>query len=317
MKLVDTLWRAAKRHRAVPIGPVSVFYRMGRTVRVSNPAVVRLSGIPAYLENQLDCDGVLAAIRCNNRTQQAPPLPEVPLAEDTALVVGVGPRLGFALARKFASSDMNVALASRNGKRLEPLVTELQRATKRVVRGYGCDATSETSVGRLMSSVSSDAGNPSLVVYAVQGFAPGLAIDVDVSTFEECWRANCLGAFIVAREAARRMVLAGKGTIILVGSTSGMIGRAAHLNLAVGKFGLRALAQVLARELGVRGIHVVHVVIDADIRDEDGADTDTDTPQAVPEDIAELIYVLHRQPRSAWTSELDVRPSNEKFWEHC
>jgi NAD(P)-dependent dehydrogenase (short-subunit alcohol dehydrogenase family) len=102
---------------------------------------------------------------------------------------------------------------------------------------------------------------------------------------------------------------------VFVGSTSSLIGRAGHLNLAVGKFGQRALAQVMARELWPRGIHVVHAVVDADIAEEPlQAAT---TPQSDPSHIAAAILALHRQPKTAWTSELDLRPWNERFWEHC
>jgi NAD(P)-dependent dehydrogenase (short-subunit alcohol dehydrogenase family) len=149
----------------------------------------------------------------------------------------------------------------------------------------------------------------------VQGFDPGTALNTEVAAFEESWRANCLGAFIVARKAARRMVTEKRGTIVLVGSTSSLIGRADYLNLAVGKFGLRALSQVMAREWSAMGIHVVHAVIDADIREDDranGADK-----QASPDDLSSLIYSLHKQPKSTWTSEIDARPWNEDFWKHC
>ncbi|HEX6361451.1 MAG TPA: short-chain dehydrogenase, partial [Albitalea sp.] len=115
----------------------------------------------------------------------------------------------------------------------------------------------------------------------------------------------------------RRMVPAGRGSIVLIGSTSSLIGREGHLNLAVGKFGLRALAQVLSRELWNRGIHVAHVVIDADILEPGSQVADVASRAADPEHIAELVYSVHRQRRSAWTSELDVRPWNERFWEHC
>jgi NAD(P)-dependent dehydrogenase (short-subunit alcohol dehydrogenase family) len=166
-----------------------------------------------------------------------------------------------------------------------------------------------------MSLVVNDLGVPNLAIYSVQGFSPGRALDVDVPAFEECWRQNCLGGFIVARESAREMSRLGRGTIALIGSTSGLIGRADHLNLAVGKFGLRALAQVMSRELWTVGIHVVHVVIDADIKEDEAFDPAI--PQSDPKHIAELLYALHRQPKSAWTSEIDVRPWNESFWEHC
>jgi NAD(P)-dependent dehydrogenase (short-subunit alcohol dehydrogenase family) len=106
----------------------------------------------------------------------------------------------------------------------------------------------------------------------------------------------------------------GRGTIILAGATSGIIGRRGYLNLAVGKFGLRALSQVVARELGPKGIHVVHVLIDGSIAEDPQPSSE---PELRPEHLAELFWALHRQPSSCWTSELDARPSEEKFWEHC
>ena len=111
------------------------------------------------------------------------------------------------------------------------------------------------------------------------------------------------------------MAAATRGTIVLTGSTSSIIGREDHLNLAVGKFGLRALAQVLSRELWPRGVHVAHLIIDADVKDSETASTAG--PQADPAHIANMVRALHRQPDSAWTSEIDVRPRGERFWEHC
>jgi len=234
---------------------------------------------------------------------------------ETALIVGVGPGLGFALSRKLAAAGMRVALASRNAERLDPLVKDIRRTSSQAIKAYGCDATDEVSVKELISIVSSEMGAPHLVIYSIQNFGPGHMIDIEIPAFEDGWRHNCLGAFIVARETARRIAPLKRGTIVLVGSTSGTIGRAGHLNLAVGKFGLRALSQVMARELWPEGIHVVHVVVDADISED--SSNDPGFPQAYPEDISELIYLMHRQPRSAWTSEIDVRPWNENFWEHC
>jgi NAD(P)-dependent dehydrogenase (short-subunit alcohol dehydrogenase family) len=194
------------------------------------------------------------------------------------------------------------------------LVREIQQAGN-VASAFGCDATDERSVERLMNWTETQVGVPHLVVYAVQGSGPGDVVDVEVAALEESWRQNCLGGFIVAREAARCMAPIGRGSIVLVGSTSSLIGRAGHLSLAVGKFGLRAVAQVLSREVWRRGIHVAHLVIDADIK-EDCADPAAD-PQSDPYHIAELLYQVHCQKKSAWTSELDVRPWNERFWEHC
>ena len=111
------------------------------------------------------------------------------------------------------------------------------------------------------------------------------------------------------------MLADGRGTIVLIGSTSSVIGRQAHLNLAVGKFGQRALAQVMARELWPLGIHVAHLLIDADISED--STSKFDAPHADPYHIARSVLDLHLQPRTAWTSELDLRPWNEQFWEHC
>jgi NAD(P)-dependent dehydrogenase (short-subunit alcohol dehydrogenase family) len=140
-------------------------------------------------------------------------------------------------------------------------------------------------------------------------------MDIEVAAFEESWRKNCLCAFIVGREAARAMVPTGNGTIIFAGAPSGLVGRPGYLTLAVGKFGLRALAQVMARELGPRGIHVAHLIIDAHI--DDGEPLEPGAPVMLPDEIAQLAYQLHMQPRSSWTHELDARPWNERFWERC
>ena len=113
---------------------------------------------------------------------------------ETALVVGVGPGLGYALARTLAAAGMQVALASRNAERLDTLVDQVRAASGLAVRAYGCDAINERSVQSLMSQVSADQGVPDLVIYAMQSFGPGRAIVIEVPAFEEGWRQNCLGA---------------------------------------------------------------------------------------------------------------------------
>jgi NAD(P)-dependent dehydrogenase (short-subunit alcohol dehydrogenase family) len=313
--MINTFWRKAKIYRKIPIGPISLVYGFRRTTKVSNNARRRLR---RFLGSSISFRN-----NGNGRAHSDGPTLQSPyrdaqlqyLEPETALIVGVGPGFGVAVARKLAASGMNLALASRNAERLDPLVADLSKTTQGTVRAYGCDATDERSVEELMSLVARDMGVPHLVIYSVQGFdLTRSVVDIDVPAFEECWRQNCLGGFLVAREAARRMLTVHRGTIILVGSTSGILARAGHLNLAVGKFGLRAIAHVMARELCPSQIHVVHLIIDADIKEEP---VEADEPQALPEDISELVYVLHKQPRSSWTSELDVRPWNEKFWEHC
>jgi NAD(P)-dependent dehydrogenase (short-subunit alcohol dehydrogenase family) len=196
---------------------------------------------------------------------------------------------------------------------LENLAVRLG-ATKSRIAAYPCDATDERSVIKLMRDIEAKLGVPEIVIYAVQGFSPGSLLTTEVAAFEECWRANCLGAFIVSREAARGMQPLGRGTILFAGATSGTVGRQGYVNLAVGKFGLRALSQVIARELGPQGIHVAHVLIDGDIAENLPPN---DEPHIQPDQLAELFWSLHMQPRSCWTSELDVRPATERFWGHC
>jgi NAD(P)-dependent dehydrogenase (short-subunit alcohol dehydrogenase family) len=232
--------------------------------------------------------------------------------KEVAVVVGVGPGFGFALADLLADEGFDLVLVCRDARRLDSLAEQLH-ARGVTVETIGADATNESAMSDLFARVRIAHGDPALVVYAVQHFGPGATIEVEASAFEDSWRHNCFGAFLVGRAAGRSMAKRGAGTIVFVGSTSSSIGRANHLNLAVGKFGQRALAQVMARELWPKGVHVAHVMIDADINEGEAS-----TPsQAKPEDIASAILALHRQPLTAWTSELDLRPFNETFWEHC
>lgn len=318
MSALQVVWRQMKFSRSFNFGPVALLFRFVRRVPVSSNrrrrwwAMLSRQGVEPTGPADVDvCTSPALAIVSANT---APAVGVSDARVETALIVGVGPGLGHALARSLAAAGMQVALASRNAERLDPLVEQIRAASGQRIRAYGCDATDERSVQSLMALVSRDLGVPDLVVYSLQSFGPGRAIEVEVPAFEESWRQNCLGGFIVARQAARCMLPQQRGTIVLVGSTSGLQGRADHLNLAVGKFGLRAISQVMARELWPEGIHVVHCVIDADIQEDAVA---RDDPQARPEDIAELIATLHRQPRSCWSSEIDVRPWNERFWEHC
>ena len=233
----------------------------------------------------------------------------------TALIVGAGTGLGAALARRFARAGMKVAVARRSSDQLAPLVDELGGSA----RAYACDATDESAVQGLFAAVASDLGRPALVVFNAGAFVRRSVVDTSREDFERCWRVACLGGFLVGREAARAMLAhdaAHKGTILFTGATASLRGGAQFHNLAVGKFGLRALAQSMARELQPQGIHVAHVVIDGQIESERpghsaaerGSDAVID-----PAAIAETYYQLHVQPRSAWTLELDLRPYVEKF----
>ena len=218
-----------------------------------------------------------------------------------AIVVGVGPGLGAALVRRFAKEAMAVALAARQGDRLASLAKETGG------KAYGCDATVETAVGDLFAAVERDLGRPELVVFNAGGYVRKPIAELSAGDVENTWRSNCLGGFLVGRAAARAMLPAGSGTIIFTGATAAMRGGASFAAFAMGKFGLRALAQSMARELGPKGIHVAHTIIDGQIGESPEA------AKLAPAAIADAYWHLHRQAKSAWTQELDLRPWAEKF----
>ena len=231
------------------------------------------------------------------------------MSDDIALVVGVGPGLGAALGRRFAKAGMKVALASR---RLEP-VQEI--ANEYGANAYACDATSEQSVLDLYAAVDRDFGAPTVVVYNASGRVRGSVLDIEVDTFREAWDRACLGGFIVAREAGRRMVKNGRGTILFTGATASVKSYGQSAGFAVGKFGLRALSFSMARDLGPKGIHVAHVIVDGGIHGPHHA-KESDQPEhhlLEPDAIAETYYHLHAQHKSSWAAEIDVRPWVERF----
>jgi NAD(P)-dependent dehydrogenase (short-subunit alcohol dehydrogenase family) len=232
------------------------------------------------------------------------------MTKTVALIVGVGPGLGSALARRFAEADMAVAMARRNSDKLDDLAKEIGG------RAYGCDVTDPTSVEALFEAVDRNLGAPDLVVFNAGAYQRGGILEIAPEDFERCWRIGCMGGFLVGQAAARRMVAAGEGTILFTGATAALRGSAGFMNLAVPKFGLRALAQSMARELGPKGVHVAHVIIDGQIAGErPGYRPEERGEDAVlnPCAIAEAYYRIHLQPRSAWTQEMDLRPCVEKF----
>ncbi len=222
-------------------------------------------------------------------------------SKHVAVVVGVGPGLGAALVRRFSSEGMAVAMAARQADRLASLAKETG------AKAYGCDATVETAVGDLFAAIERDLGKPQLVVFNAGGFVRKPITELSVDDMEHGWRSNCLGGFLVGRAAAQSMLSEGGGTIIFTGATAAMRGGANFAAFAMGKFGLRALAQSMARELGPKGIHVAHTIIDGQIGD------NAEGTKLAPAAIADAYWHLHRQAKSAWTQELDLRPWAEKF----
>ena len=225
----------------------------------------------------------------------------MPKSKPVALIVGVGPGLGAALARRFAGEGMAVAMAARQPDKLASLAKETGG------RAYGCDASIEASVSDLFAAVERDLGRPRLAVFNAGGYTRKPVAELSLSEVETCWRNCCLGGFLVGRAAAHAMLSAGSGTILLTGATAALRGSAQFAAFAMGKFALRALAQSMARELGPQGIHVAHIVIDGAIGES------TEGTRLAPSAIAEAYWQLHRQAKSAWTQELDLRPWAEKF----
>lgn len=221
-----------------------------------------------------------------------------------AIVVGAGPGLGNALVHRFAKAGMAVAAVSRKGR-----APEGDEYRARVV-GYACDATIGVQVAATFAKVETELGVPDLVVFNVGTWDRAGILDISDELFEQAWRTGCFGGFLVGRAATRIMLPRGRGTIIFTGATGSIRGGAGFAAFAVPKFGLRALAQSMARELGPKGIHVAHVIIDGMI-DSEGA---PESAQGMaPTAIAENYWRLHQQERSAWTHELDLRPASEKF----
>ncbi len=233
------------------------------------------------------------------------------MSKEIAVIVGVGPALGRALVARCSSEGMTVAAIARDVDRLRETTKGLKR-----VSVYGADATNSQEMKATFRRIAADLGEPDLAVFNAGTFQPGEVLNITPEELERCWKVGCLGGLITAQEAAHRMLPRGRGSIIFTGATAALRGSKGFANLAVPKFGLRALSQCLARELGPKGIHVAHVIVDGQIDSERHAGLkETRGPDALlqPKHIAENYMMLHRQPRDAWTQELDMRPWVEKF----
>jgi NAD(P)-dependent dehydrogenase (short-subunit alcohol dehydrogenase family) len=221
-----------------------------------------------------------------------------------AAVLGVGPGLGGAIAKRFAREGFSVGLMARGRSNLEAVQREIA-ASGGTSAVFPADASDARSIGDAFANLRSELGPPEVFVYNASSFAMGSILDVTPQQFEAVWKLSCLGAFVAAREVLPHMVEMGRGTILFTGATASMRGSANFAAFAVGKFGLRALAQSIAREMGPKGIHVGHVVVDGQIGH---------SPKHLsPDAIADCYWELHRQDKSAWTFEVDLRPFGEKF----
>lgn len=245
------------------------------------------------------------------------------MTSPVALIVGAGDATGGAIARRFARGGYTVCATRRSLDKLQPLLDRIE-AEGGKVHGFASDARKEDEVVALVERIESTIGPIEVMVFNIGANAPSSILDETAHRYFKIWEMACMGGFLNGREAARRMVArAGdghKGTIIFTGATASLRGSANFAAFAGAKHALRALAQSMARELGPRGIHVAHVIVDAAI---DTAFVRENFPERYalkerdgivdPDHIAETYWMLHRQPRDAWTHELDLRPWIEKF----
>ncbi len=227
---------------------------------------------------------------------------------ERALIVGAGSGLSASLARLFAREGLSLSLAARDTKKLAPLCEETG------ARAYRCEATDPAEVERLFAAVEAAGGAPDVVVYNASGRSRGPLVELVPSEVLKTLTVTAYGAFLVAREAASRMVKAGRGAILFTGASASVKGYPQSAPFAMGKFALRGLAQSMARELAPGGIHVAHFVIDGAIRNP-GRVEPPDRPDSMldPDAIAFTYLNVLRQPRSAWTSEVELRPWVERF----
>jgi NAD(P)-dependent dehydrogenase (short-subunit alcohol dehydrogenase family) len=226
----------------------------------------------------------------------------------TALIVGAGSGLSASLARLLAADGMSVVLAARGTEKLADLVAETG------AKAIACDAADPAQVARLFEAVDAAPGPPGIVVYNPSRRFSGAITELDPEAVRDSLMVTAYGAFLVAQQAARRMLAAGRGTILLTGASAGVKGYPRSAPFAMGKFALRGLAQSLARELHPQNIHVAHIVIDGGIASE-RRQASADRPDSLldPDAIARTYLELHRQHRSAWAWEIELRPWVEPF----
>lgn len=232
-----------------------------------------------------------------------------------AVVVGVGPGLGASVAHRFAREGFAVGLMARSADKLAQFQKDIETVGGKAL-AVDCNVSDPASVKAAFAQVQSQLGAPEVLVYNAGAFTMAGILELTPDQFEANWKVNCFGAFLAAQQVLPKMVERGRGTILLTGATAGTRGSARFAALAVGKFGLRALAQSLAREFGSQGIHIAHIIIDGMIntpRVQAMAPSREAHTLLSPEAIAETYWQLYKQDATAWTLELDLRPAVEKF----
>ncbi len=241
----------------------------------------------------------------------------------TAAVIGAGDFIGAAIARKFAAEGFTVFAGRRNGEKLGPLVADIEKAGGTVF-GRSLDARKEDDITAFLQEADRQAPLE-VCIFNIGANVNFPILDTTERVFRKVWEMACYSGFLAGREAARLMVPRGKGSIFFTGATASLRGGVGYAAFAAAKFGLRAVAQSMARELGPKNIHVAHLVIDSGvdtawvrerIKAREGADALANLEPGRlmrPEAVADSYWALHQQPRDAWTSELEIRPFGEKW----
>jgi NAD(P)-dependent dehydrogenase (short-subunit alcohol dehydrogenase family) len=236
---------------------------------------------------------------------------------DVSVIAGVGPGLGASLARKFAKEGCRVALLARSSDFLEKLCEEIRRRGTEII-AVPTDIAEFDQVAAAFKRVRKQIGPVDVLINNASASGPfgQLFVEVTPESFARGWKVGVLGAFLCSQAVVPDMMLRKAGCILFTGATSSVRGSA--ITFSSVKFGLRGLAQSLARELWPKGIHVAHIVIDGVIQEteyEPGADGQTSDPLMNPAAIADAYWGLIKQDRSAWSMEIDLRPYREKFFE--
>jgi hypothetical protein len=240
-----------------------------------------------------------------------------------ALLVGAGDAIGAAVARRFAAGGYRVCIARRDVAKAQPLVEEMA-AAGRYVRAYSVDARQEAQVQDLCERVERDVGPIEVCLFNAGANVQKPLLETSGELFFKAWQLACYAGFLVGREATRCMLRHGRGTMLFTGATASVRGGKGFAAFAAAKFGLRAVAQSMARELGPKNIHVVHLILDGAVNSaaihrrlkaQSGIEPSQLQADSLAEtsSVAEAYWFAHMQTRDAWTHELDLRPSVEPW----
>ena len=227
--------------------------------------------------------------------------------EKKVLIVGVGNGLSASLAKLFSESGFSIALASRDKEKNYNFITELGASV------FQCDVSNPLAVINLFEAVDRDFGIPDLVIFNPSKRSPGSIVDLDISDVKSALDTTCFGGFLVAQQAAKRMIKRGSGAIFFTGASASIKGFPNSSVFAMGKFGLRGLAQSLARELHPKNIHIGHFIIDGSIGKFSGSENENPKNRLNPDEIAKSYLHFFLQDRSSWSWELELRPWVENF----